>query len=203
MRVGHALRFCHAGRRGDSAKKGSYLLKKLAALAVTFTEAPEGRAMLGGSSGGIASFIAAWYHPDLFRRVIGFSPSFVAQESPKSSEHRLGAWNFHEDGHEDDGSIIAMTEPAQADSRLDGSRDQRLRPSRPRCARSGDRADRYVAQRRRRRALEPRAAWVPRPGSPRGNSQGAHGSGRGGAWTSVRLLLERLFALKSSKRETA
>jgi enterochelin esterase-like enzyme len=84
---------------------------KLAAQAVTFTKDPEGRAMLGGSSGGIASFIAAWYHPDLFRRVIGFSPSFVAQESPKNPEHPLGAWNFHENGHEDDGGIIAMTDP--------------------------------------------------------------------------------------------
>jgi hypothetical protein len=85
--------------------------QKLAAQAVTFTKDPEGRATLGGSSGGIASFIAAWYHPDLFRRVIGFSPSFVAQESPKNPEHPLGAWNFHENGHEDDGGIIAMTDP--------------------------------------------------------------------------------------------
>ena len=86
-------------------------LAKLAAQAVTFTKDPEGRGTLGGSSGGIASFIAAWYHPDLFRRVIGFSPSFVAQESPKNPEHPLGAWNFHENGHEDDGGIIAMTDP--------------------------------------------------------------------------------------------
>ena len=84
---------------------------KLAAQAVTFTKDPEGRGTLGGSSGGIASFIAAWYHPDLFRRVVGFSPSFVAQESPKNPEHPLGAWNFHENGHEDDGGIIAMTDP--------------------------------------------------------------------------------------------
>lgn len=84
---------------------------KLAAQAVTFTKDPEGRGTLGGSSGGIASFIAAWYHPDLFRRVVGFSPSFVAQESPKNPEHPLGAWNFHENGHEDDGGIIATTFP--------------------------------------------------------------------------------------------
>lgn len=83
----------------------------LAAQAVTFTKDPEGRGTLGGSSGGIASFIAAWYRPDLFRRVVGFSPSFVAQESPKNPEHPLGAWNFHEDGREDDGGIIANTFP--------------------------------------------------------------------------------------------
>lgn len=86
-------------------------LSKLAAQAVTFTKDPEGRGTLGGSSGGIASFIAAWYRPDLFRRVVGLSPSFVAQESPKNPEHPLGAWNFHEDGHEDPGGIIAKTDP--------------------------------------------------------------------------------------------
>ncbi|HXK20072.1 MAG TPA: alpha/beta hydrolase-fold protein, partial [Polyangiaceae bacterium] len=84
---------------------------KLAAQAVTFTKDPEGRGTLGGSSGGVASFIAAWYHPDLFRRVVGFSPSFVAQESPVNPDHPHGAWNFHENGHEDDGGIIAMTDP--------------------------------------------------------------------------------------------
>lgn len=84
---------------------------KLADQAVTFTKDPEGRGTLGGSSGGIASFIAAWYRPDLFRRVIGFSPSFVAQESPKNPDHPLGAWNFHEDGREDEGGIIMKTDP--------------------------------------------------------------------------------------------
>ena len=84
---------------------------KLSAQAVTFTKDPEGRGTLGGSSGGVASFIAAWYHPDLFRRVVGFSPSFVAQESPVNPDHPHGAWNFHENGHEDDGGIIAMTDP--------------------------------------------------------------------------------------------
>jgi hypothetical protein len=84
---------------------------KLAAQAVTFTKDPEGRGTLGGSSGGIASFIAGWYHPDLFRRLIGFSPSFVAQESPSNPEHPFGAWNFHEDDHEDDGGIIMKTDP--------------------------------------------------------------------------------------------
>lgn len=84
---------------------------KLPDQAVTFTKDPEGRGLLGGSSGGIASFIGAWYHPDLFRRVVGFSPSFVAQESPTNPEHPHGAWNFHEDGREDDGGIIMKTDP--------------------------------------------------------------------------------------------
>ncbi len=89
--------------------------KQLAAQAVTFTKDPEGRAALGGSSGGIASFIMTWYHPDLFRRALTFSPSFVAQESPVNPAHPLGAWNFHSDNDErkgpDDGGIIAKTTP--------------------------------------------------------------------------------------------
>lgn len=84
---------------------------KLAAQAVTFTKDPEGRGAMGGSSGGIASFVMAWYHPDLFRRVIGFSPSFVAQESPTNPEHPLGGWNFHEDKDNDAGGFIAKTTP--------------------------------------------------------------------------------------------
>ncbi|HEY2902219.1 MAG TPA: alpha/beta hydrolase-fold protein [Polyangia bacterium] len=86
-------------------------LKQLPTKAVTFTKDPEGRGSLGGSSGGVASFIMAWYHPDLFRRVIGYSPSFVAQEFPINPDHPLGAWNFHEDNNMDDGGIIAKTSP--------------------------------------------------------------------------------------------
>ncbi len=83
----------------------------LPAQAVTFTKDPEGRGSLGGSSGGIASFTMAWYHPDLFRRVIGYSPSFVAQEAPPNPAHPLGGWNYHEDKDNDAGGIIAKTDP--------------------------------------------------------------------------------------------
>jgi len=86
-------------------------LAQLPAKAVTFTKDPEGRGALGGSSGGVASFIMAWYHPDLFRRVIGYSPSFVAQEYPINPDHPLGAWNFHEDANMDAGGLIAKTSP--------------------------------------------------------------------------------------------
>jgi hypothetical protein len=86
-------------------------LQQLPTRAVTFTKDPEGRGALGGSSGGVASFIMAWYHPDLFRRVIGYSPSFVAQEYPINPDHPLGAWNFHEDDNMDAGGIIAKTSP--------------------------------------------------------------------------------------------
>lgn len=85
---------------------------QVAEQAVTFTKDPEGRALLGGSSGGIASFIACWFRPDLFRRAVGYSASFVAQESPKNPMYPYGAWNFHEDGPvKDDGGIINKTSP--------------------------------------------------------------------------------------------
>ena len=41
------------------------------------TDDPNGHATLGGSSGGAAAFSMAWWHPDLFRRMIGWSPTLV------------------------------------------------------------------------------------------------------------------------------
>jgi hypothetical protein len=43
--------------------------------------------------------------------VIGYSPSFVAQEFPINRDHPLGAWNFHEDDNMDAGGLIAKTSP--------------------------------------------------------------------------------------------
>jgi enterochelin esterase family protein len=83
------------------------------ARAVTFTRDSEGRAALGGSSGGAASFSMMWWHPELFRRAVTYSGSFVAQEFPINPEHPLGAWNYHEDKDNDDGGIIAKTDPVK------------------------------------------------------------------------------------------
>lgn len=41
------------------------------------TSDPEGRAVCGGSSGGICAFTVAWERPDQFRKVISFVGSFV------------------------------------------------------------------------------------------------------------------------------
>ena len=41
------------------------------------TTDPNGRAISGASSGGIASFVAAWERPDAFRRVLSFIGSFT------------------------------------------------------------------------------------------------------------------------------
>ena len=40
--------------------------------------------------------IMAWYHPDLYRRVLSYSGTFVNQQWPSNSETPHGAWGFHE-----------------------------------------------------------------------------------------------------------
>jgi enterochelin esterase family protein len=37
----------------------------------------------------------AWYHPEWYRRVIGFSGTFVNQQWPFNSETSGGAWDHH------------------------------------------------------------------------------------------------------------
>jgi enterochelin esterase-like enzyme len=59
-----------------------------------FTKDPEGRAMMGGSSGGAAAFTAGWFHPELYRRILTYSGSFVNLQT--DSAHPHGAWNYHE-----------------------------------------------------------------------------------------------------------
>lgn len=63
---------------------------------VKLTRDPEGRAAMGCSSGGGAAFIMAWYHPELYRRVLSYSGTFVNQQWPASAQTPHGAWEFHE-----------------------------------------------------------------------------------------------------------
>ncbi len=64
---------------------------------VELTNDPEGRATMGCSSGGACAMIMAWYRPDLYRRVLSFSGTFVNQQWPYNPETHGGAWRFHED----------------------------------------------------------------------------------------------------------
>jgi enterochelin esterase-like enzyme len=63
---------------------------------VTLTKDPEGRAVMGNSSGGSAALIMAWYHPEWYHRVITYSGTFVNQQWPFNPETPGGAWDFHE-----------------------------------------------------------------------------------------------------------
>ncbi len=62
---------------------------------VAFTTDPNARAVLGGSSGGAAALSMAWFRPDLYRRVLVFSGTFVnLRNDPVTAPH--GAWEYHE-----------------------------------------------------------------------------------------------------------
>ncbi len=63
---------------------------------VTITKDPDGRATLGGSSGGSCALIMAWYHNDLYHRVITYSGTYVNQQWPYNPDTPHGAWEFHE-----------------------------------------------------------------------------------------------------------
>lgn len=63
---------------------------------VKLTKDPEGRATMGGSSGGSCALIMAWYHPELYHRVLTYSGTYVNQQWPPSAETPHGAWEFHE-----------------------------------------------------------------------------------------------------------
>jgi enterochelin esterase-like enzyme len=63
---------------------------------VKLTKDPEGRATMGGSSGGAAALEMAWYHPEWYHRVITYSGTYVNQQWPFNPETPGGAWNFHE-----------------------------------------------------------------------------------------------------------
>lgn len=63
---------------------------------VKLTKDPEGRATMGGSSGGSCALIMAWYHPEWYHRVLTYSGTYVNQQWPYSSATPHGAWEFHE-----------------------------------------------------------------------------------------------------------
>jgi enterochelin esterase-like enzyme len=63
---------------------------------VKLTKDPDGRATMGCSSGGSCAFIMAWYHPELYHRVLTHSGTYVNQQWPSNPEAPHGAWGLHE-----------------------------------------------------------------------------------------------------------
>jgi enterochelin esterase-like enzyme len=67
---------------------------------LTFTDNPEGKAAMGCSSGGAAALAMGWFRPDLFRRIVTYSGTFVAQQNDTAPEKTMfpnGAWEYHSD----------------------------------------------------------------------------------------------------------
>ena len=65
---------------------------------IAFTENPWGKAVMGCSSGGAAALTMGWFRPDLFRRLITYSGTFVDQQDHDAAEeatYPLGAWEYH------------------------------------------------------------------------------------------------------------
>lgn len=65
---------------------------------LAFTADPWGRGVMGCSSGGAAALTMGWFRPDLFRRLITYSGTFVDQQdddAPEEAEYPLGAWEYH------------------------------------------------------------------------------------------------------------
>lgn len=65
---------------------------------LALTKNPWGRAVIGCSSGGAAALSMGWFRPDLFRRIIAYSGTFVDQQdddAPEEAKYPLGAWEYH------------------------------------------------------------------------------------------------------------
>lgn len=65
---------------------------------IAFTDDPWGKAAMGCSSGGAAVLTMGWFRPDLFRRLITYSGTFVDQQdddAPEEAKYPLGAWEYH------------------------------------------------------------------------------------------------------------
>jgi enterochelin esterase-like enzyme len=63
---------------------------------VKLSHDPDARATMGGSSGGSCALIMAWYHPELYHRVLTYSGTWINQQWPPNPETPHGAWGFHE-----------------------------------------------------------------------------------------------------------
>jgi enterochelin esterase-like enzyme len=65
---------------------------------LAFTDNPWGRGVMGCKSAGAAALTMGWFRPDLFRRLIAYSGTFVDQQdddAPEEAKFPLGAWEYH------------------------------------------------------------------------------------------------------------
>lgn len=62
---------------------------------VKLTKDPDRRVTMGCSSGAAAALSMAWYHNDLYHRVLSYSGTFVNQQWPPNPETPGGAWEYH------------------------------------------------------------------------------------------------------------
>jgi len=65
---------------------------------LALTKNPWGHAVIGCSSGGAAALSMGWFRPDLFRRIVAYSGTFVAQQdddAPEQAQYPHGAWDYH------------------------------------------------------------------------------------------------------------
>src|SRR5450755_4604884 len=63
---------------------------------VKLTKDPGGRATMGGSSGGSVALAMAWFHPELYHRVLTYSGTYVNNQFPVDQALPHGAWELHE-----------------------------------------------------------------------------------------------------------
>ena len=82
-----------------SGKYAEYIEHEILPLAeknggVKFTKDPDGRGVIGQSSGSAAALAMAWFHNEWYHRVISYSGTFVNIKSGPDAPH--GAWEYHE-----------------------------------------------------------------------------------------------------------
>lgn len=65
------------------------------ATGLRLTRDPDQRITMGFSSSGVAAFTMAWFHPELYHRVLAYSPTFTNQQWPHDPVLPGGAWQYH------------------------------------------------------------------------------------------------------------
>ncbi len=63
---------------------------------VRLTHNPDGRLTMGNSSGGACALTMAWFHPELYHRVLAYSGTWINQQWPSDLATPHGAWEYPE-----------------------------------------------------------------------------------------------------------